>query len=289
MGFFVAGNAVGHHLIDPAITAVHQGLIEGLAQFCTQCIAAGANLLLFFFAEKTQGTGILFQRGYRQQVMIELLMTAAAGQFRQITDGLFDGGRVGERPHWTHRLGPQISQHILQHAQPFAFAGNDRHDRAAEPARQFIGIDVHTVLVGHVSHVQRHHHRQRRIQQLGGQVQIAFEAGGIDDIQHHIRVAGKNEFLRDLFVEGGVIGSHVQGIGAGQINQFVVEATVMEHAGFFFHGDARPVAHPLARTCQGVEQGGLAAIGIAHQGDSVGRVHTSSTCRPAASSRRRDR
>ena len=58
-----------------------------------------------------------------------------------------------------------------------------------------------------------------------------------------------------------------QRIDAGQVSDGDL-AVLFQLALFFLHGDTGPVAHILVGAGQGVEQRGLAAVGVARQGNS---------------------
>ena len=45
---------------------------------------------------------------------------------------------------------------------------------------------MHSLLVGHVHHVECNNQGDAGVEQLGGQVEAALQAGGIDDIDQEV-------------------------------------------------------------------------------------------------------
>ena len=105
------------------------------------------------------------------------------------------------------------------------------------------------------------------------EVEGALQVGGVDDVEQQIRLLAFHEAAGDLLVQAPLLVG--QAVDAGQVHQFVVVALGTEFAHLLVDGDAAPVAHLLAGPGQGVEQGGLAAIGVADGYQGV--VHTGST------------
>ena len=58
-----------------------------------------------------------------------------------------------------------------------------------------------------------------------------------------------------------------EGVDAGQVHNGHVPAIHMGHALLLLHRHAGPVAHILVGPGEGVEEGGFAAVGVAHQGN----------------------
>ena len=150
--------------------------------------------------------------------------------------------------------------------------GGNLHHLAAQGLTELFRIQPVAVPVDHVHHIDRRHHGDAQLQQLGGQVQVPLQVGAVDDIQN-----GVGPLLRQIvpcrLLLRGVGG---QGINAGQVgNGHILPA--FPNALLFLHGDAGPVAHVLVRARQGVEQGGLAGIGVARQGngDAHGKISPS--------------
>ena len=166
-------------------------------------------------------------------------------------------GRLGGRD-----LGD--GRHQVVH--PQALVAHGRHHRHAQGFGEARGVDLQVAVPGHVGHVQHHHQGQADLQQFGGQVEVPLEVGRVQHVHHHVgravqQVVPGNQFL---LREGG------QAVGPGQVHQFHVQATALAGALLPLHGHARVIAHPLARTREVVEDGGLARVGIAGHGHVQG-------------------
>ena len=57
---------------------------------------------------------------------------------------------------------------VLQRADTFAAAGDQRHHRRADCVAETIWVDVHAVSIGNVHHVQRDDHGDVEIEQFAG-------------------------------------------------------------------------------------------------------------------------
>jgi len=114
-----------------------------------------------------------------------------------------------------------------------------------------------------IHHVQGHNHGPAEFFQLQGQVQVALEIAGIDDIDDDVRLIFQDIVASDDFFDR--VGR--QGIDAWQIDQGEQIGTPPDHAHFLFDGHAGPVASGLTRASQAVEQGGFARIRIASQSE----------------------
>ena len=134
------------------------------------------------------------------------------------------------------------------------------HDLAAQRLAQLLPVDLVPVLADQVDHVDRHHHGDAQLDELGGQVQVALHVGAVHDVQDGVgllahQVAAGHDLLQGI---GG------EGIDAGQVlDDHVLMA--LQLALLLFHRDAGPVAHVLVGAGQGIEQGGLTAVRVARQ------------------------
>ena len=121
-------------------------------------------------------------------------------------------------------------------------------------------VEAVAALFKFVEHVQGTYHRQVHVDELGGEVEIAFEIARIKHVDDDVR-----RFLYDL-------SPHVElfrtvgreRVGAGQVYQ--PELISLEPCSPFFsvYGDAGVVAHPFVRPRGEVEERSLAAVGIPH-------------------------
>ena len=83
----------------------------------------------------------------------------------------------------------------------FAFQGADGVDRGPDFRRQFLKVDGVAVLVDKVHHVDGDDHGQTYFDQLGGEVQIAFQIGAVDDVQDHVGLFVDQVFTGDSFFQ----------------------------------------------------------------------------------------
>ena len=143
-----------------------------------------------------------------------------------------------------------------------ALHGGRLHHGAAQGGGELGGVDSVAVLLDHVDHVEGDHHRVAQLQKLGGQVEVALDVGGVHQIQDGVRL------LTDEVVPGHHLFQGVggQGVDAGQVHDCDILLS-LQAALLLLHRDARPVAHKLGRAGEGVEHGGLAAVGVAGKGN----------------------
>ena len=83
----------------------------------------------------------------------------------------------------------------------FAFQGADGVDRGSDFRRQFLQVDGVAVLVHQVHHVDSDDHGQTYFDQLGGEVQVAFQIGAVDDVQDHVGLFVDQVFTGDSFFQ----------------------------------------------------------------------------------------
>jgi hypothetical protein len=142
-------------------------------------------------------------------------------------------------------------------------------------AAQSLGIDQQAAARGQIGHVQRHHHGQAQALHRQHQAQIAAQIGGVQHADHQVRP----------LLAAGAAGQHIAGhafigrarveaVGAGQVQQAQHLARGrLEPALLALHRDPGVVGHLLAAAGQAVEERGLAAVRIAHQGQQgAGRM-----------------
>jgi len=122
-----------------------------------------------------------------------------------------------------------------------AIVGRERHHGAAERMAEQPLVDGDAAFLQQIQLVEHHHHGQPQLAQLQGEIEGALQVRGVDDVEQQIRLLALDEAAGDLLVDG----------------------------------DPAPVAHLLAGAGQGVEQGGLAAVGVADRDQVV--AHTDVT------------
>ena len=179
-----------------------------------------------------------------------------------------------------------------QLVQALALARADRHHRHAQPLLHGRQVDDVAVAAHLVHHVEGYHHRPPQLEQLKGQVEVAFKVGGVHDVDDHVGLLLDDEVAADDFLHR--IGA--EGIDARQIHDGYVRILirhrlpvfvrapeaprqaqvgllavmmVQHRAGLFFDRHAGPVAHVLAAAGELVEEGGFAAVLVTGQGKGV--------------------
>jgi hypothetical protein len=175
------------------------------------------------------------------------------------------GGLAGVARRQGLDLGDQLFQSAL--------AGRHRgDDRRADLGRQLLQIDPQALALGDVEHVERQHERPADLLELQRQAQDQPQVGGVGHADQHPRSLLAGQTAQDGVARHHLVGAAgAQGIGAGQIEHAQgAAAGRVQHAFLPLDGNARVVGDLLAAAGQGVEQGGLAGIGIADQRDAGG-------------------
>ena len=116
--------------------------------------------------------------------------------------------------------------------------GNHGH---AEELCQFVVVELVAPGLHLVIHVECAHHAQVHVHELGGEIEVAFQVAGIDDIDDHVgclvdELSSHIEFF-------GAVGR--ERVGAGQVDQVEVVALVVGIAVLGVDGHSRVVAHML--------------------------------------------
>ena len=91
--------------------------------------------------------------------------------------------------------------------------GRNHHDRAAELLGQFGGVDLVTVLLDQIGHIEGNDHGQAGLDNLKRQVQVALQVGGVDHLDDNIGLAAHEVIARALLL-GAVGGKRVD---AGEV------------------------------------------------------------------------
>ena len=160
--------------------------------------------------------------------------------------------------------------------------GGNGHHRRAEEARKGRAVGVDAAPLQFVHEVEGDDHGALQFHQLQREVEVALDVGCVDDVQNHVRRVLGDEVAGDVFLDG--IGR--KRIDAGQVDQSGLFALQVKARLLALHGDAGPVAHILVGAGEGVEQRGLAAVGVARQGDGDAHASTFLTWILRASSAR---
>ena len=128
--------------------------------------------------------------------------------------------------------------------------GRDRHDGDAEALAQAFNVDAVAALLHLVHEVQRHDHRPLQLQQLHGQIEVALQIRGVDDVDDGVGRLPDDEIARDDLLHR--IGR--ERVDPRQIDHRDGLAVDIRPALFLLYGHARPVADVLIAASQFVEQ-----------------------------------
>ncbi len=152
-----------------------------------------------------------------------------------------------------------------------AVADGGDHRTAQEPLLQGLQVQLQAGRFGVVHHVEGEHHGPAQLEQLGGEVEVALEVGGVQHVDDDVHGGVGHEPGGDPLI----LALGRKGIGPRKVHHLHLPSRAFEEAAAPLHRDAGPVAHVLARPGQGIEDRGLAAVGVA--GQSKGNRHQSSS------------
>ena len=143
-----------------------------------------------------------------------------------------------------------------------ALQSGDLQNRAAQLTGQLLDVDLVSVLLDDVHHVDRHDDRDAKLGQLCGEVEVTLKVRAVDDVQNRVGALGDQVVTGDDLFErvGG------QRINTGKVHDHDV-VVLLQLAFLLFDRDARPVADELVRTGQRVEQRGFTAVRVARKGN----------------------
>lgn len=162
----------------------------------------------------------------------------------------------------------EVDKGILDVVEAGFTAGNDADNRAAERFLKLFQTDFKTMLLGDVEHVDHDDHRHTHFDQLGREVEVALEVRGINNVDDRFSFTRQDVVTGDAFIFTGG-GCRRNRIDAGKVDELDLFVAVFEITGLLVDRDAGPVAHALARTSQGIEKRGLAAVRIADHADDM--------------------
>ena len=184
---------------------------------------------------------------------------------RKGSDGLLDSGgllreaeRRGARPARRDAV-----RGVEQPVDADPRAGRASHHRDAELPLEPRRVDRDAVAPGLVHQIHVDHHPVGDVEDLQHEVQVALEAGGVDHRHRHVGPPEQDELARHLFVGA----ARLQRIGAGQVDDLHARAAVRERSLGADDGLAGPVPGVLPESGQGVEDGALADVRVAGEGD----------------------
>ena len=156
-----------------------------------------------------------------------------------------------------------LNDRIEKSGQSVARTAYRRNDRHTEKITQLLDIQLITLCLKLVIHIQGHHHTKVHVDQLCRKVEIALKVGCIHDIHDDIRHL-LDEILTDIeFFR--TIGR--KRICARQIDQQELISAVLECTFLRIDCDAAVVAHMLMTSRRHIEERGLSAVRITHKSD----------------------
>ena len=156
-------------------------------------------------------------------------------------------------------VGCSVEQNVQAPALPCGY----RYDGYAEHFRQAVQVYFHAPLGNNVHHVQGEDNGPAKLQKLQGQVEAALKGRGVHHVDDDVHVTTQNVLTCNPFLHG--VGC--QAVGSGQIHQ-VEKMPVLPHDTFhLLHCHAGPVGYLELGSCVGVEECGLAAVGVADKAD----------------------
>jgi hypothetical protein len=129
-------------------------------------------------------------------------------------------------------------------------------------------INFKFALFRKVNHRQRHDKGTSVFQKLGDEVKIAFEIGGVNRCDDHVRLRkirnpSRHDVARNLLVNG----RGIKAVKPRQIYQACRLGVMRERPSAFLalHSDAWVIGYLLAKSRQRIEQRGLARVWISRQ------------------------
>ena len=145
--------------------------------------------------------------------------------------------------------------------------GGNGDDRNAQHLLHLVDTDGTAVFPHLIHHIERQHHGDAQLHELHGEVEIAFDVGGVHNIDDALRFFIQQKCPGHQLFAG--VGRH--GVNAGQVgDQGVLLAA--DGAVLAVNSDAGEVTHVLIGAGELVEKRGLAAVLITCQGKGEQRV-----------------
>ena len=197
-------------------------------------------------------------------------------------------------------VGEELADAVLELADARGAGGDDAHDGAAEGLLKLVEADFDLVLLRDVEHVDDDEHRHAHLDELCGEVEVALEVGGVDDVDDAFRLAREDVVASDALILARC-GGRRDGVDAGKVGDLDFLAAPGVGARLLLDGHAGPVAHVLLGARERIEERRLAAVRIADNADgffrhdvrlngwkvnAVGVNQSTETSMMAASSRR---
>jgi len=135
------------------------------------------------------------------------------------------------------------------------------HHRASQEPLQGGQVDPQALLLGVVHHVQDEDHGPVQLQELGGEVEVALQVGGVQHVDDDVDAGVGHEQGGDALV----LAAGGKRIGAGQVHDLHGTLGRLEGAAAAFDRDPRPVAYMVPGAGEGVEDGRFSTVGVARK------------------------
>lgn len=183
----------GHHPLDEGVAHIGQGGVAVQPGFGFHLHDAVLQKLLFVFVQLQvllQRVAPLNELGSAEPGGDAQSLGVVGDEVDNGVQAAVDGGVVGaeigdlrQDAAPCHRDGP-----VDQLRNTFALGGGNGHHRDAEGGAQFLHIDRTAVGPHLIHHVEGKHHRHPQLQKLEGEVEVAFDVGGVHDIDDAVRL-----------------------------------------------------------------------------------------------------
>ena len=206
------GRSLGHALVDDVGNdAVALAGDDGLGVVVAVLLALDDQLLHasgLLLGEVDELAGVRVALEQLDSVVATLVSRNAGWQVvLDVRQDVLDGGVELVLRHLA--LGSSRLLNLLEQLlDTLVLKSRDHHDRAAELLGQLVGVDLVTVLLDQVGHVEGNDHGQAGLDNLKRQVQVTLEVGGIDDLDDNIGLAAHEVIARALLL-GAVGGKRV--------------------------------------------------------------------------------
>ena len=262
-----------YRALDEGVFCVHEGRLHGIVEY-----ALDPSMLLEAGGDDLVSVGQAFHHLLYLPVALEILYRKISGrifiadggieldELLYAADRLFQFGSVIDMDMSCDvRIAVLINLHdrIEKSGQSVARTAYRRHDRHTEKITQLLDIQLITLCLKLVIHIQGHHHTKVHIDQLGGKVEIALKVGCIHDIDDYVRHL-LDEILTDIKLFRTIGG---EGVRARQIDQQELIASVLECTFLRIDGNSAVIAHMLMTSRGHIEERGLSAVRVTHERD----------------------
>ena len=172
----VVAEVVGRHPLRPKICHFFKQRRRGLfLQFIPLQSSDGPEDGMIF-----PGLAIYGQSAFKQR------LEGSPGQHTAPPSGA--GGRLISRAH--------------QLIQVAVFQGRNDYDGYPQGLRQLFGVEGSPLFFHRVGHIQRDHHRDIGLQQLGRQVKVPLQIGGVHHIQNEVRLPAEQKIPGYFLLRG---------------------------------------------------------------------------------------